>query len=135
MELKYLFGVQYKNGETYFQNKEDTSISEEGRKLNKSAFFDILLDEVHKFWIYDSHNTYTVNLFDGSFEVNGNRFYMHEKNYSEYRLIFFRRHIDQFLVDDGGFYDGAKISEKTMYCIGWQATEEEKNEKRIMMIE
>lgn len=136
MQLKYLFGVQYKDGSTYLQTPKDESVSEEGKKLKKSAFFDVLLDEVHKFWIYDAHNVYTVNLFDGSFEVNGVRFYQHDQNYDEYRLVYFRRHIDQFLVGTSSFYEGKKISEKIMYVIGWQTNDKEgKSVKRFLMVE
>lgn len=131
--LKYLFACQYNDGSMFTQNKEDVSLID----TKKSAFFDVLLDQVERFWIYnlptgrqDPDNIYLVDLRDGHFEVNRVPFFMHEitidatKHLTNFRLIYKRRN----WVDNKG---GHRI----MFMIGWQANyPDSKNEKRIMMI-
>ena len=124
--LKYLFACQYNDGSMFTQNKEDVSLID----TKKSAFFDVMLDQVERFWIENQDNIYLVDLSDGHFEVNRVPFFMHEitidatKHLTNFRLIYKRRN----WVDN-------KSGHRIMYMLGWQANYPDgKNEKRIMMI-
>lgn len=128
--LKYLFTVEYKDGSTYKQNEQDVSFQDSSR----SCFYDVAqrLDEVIKFSISGENNTFLVDMSDGSFEVNGTSFYMHDRDLTlrDARLIFYRQHTHKVNASC------EELSHDIVYCIGWQANDEKGNNiKRIMEID
>lgn len=127
MQLKYLFQVVYRSGEVYLQNKEDTSITE---PTTRSCYFDVKQDEVVSFTLSNREHTYTVNLEDGHFEVDGVSFLMHtDPELKDYRLIYYRQHTHSFNQND------EELAHEIVYCLGWQTLDKnEKNVQRIMTI-
>ncbi len=125
MKLKYLFQVTYKNGDIYQQNKEDISITDP----LKSCYFDINQDEIKSFFLYNEEHTYSVNLEDGHFEIDGMPFLMHEENLKDYRLIFFRQHTHSFNAES---YE--ELSHDVVYRFGWQCEKGGKNYQQVMQI-
>lgn len=115
-ELKYLFQATYKDGSTYTQNPEDVSVSDP----LKSCFFDIKQDELRSFFVFNDDHTYSVNLEDGHFEVDGVPFFMHEdRSLTDFRLIFWRQHTHDFLV---GREKEEQTRHEIVYRMGWQCT-------------
>ena len=115
--MKYLFEVEYKDGTFFKQNAEDVSLTDPKR----SAFFDIKQNEVKRFTLAGG-NTFSVDLTDGHFEVNGVPFRVHSGDLKDFRLIYWRQHTHTF---------GMKLNEQSheiAFCIGWQ-TNDEKGQK------
>lgn len=120
--LKYYFDVEYTDGSTFTQNKEDKSATDEKR----SAFYDVCCDvekgkKIKLFLLSDGQVCYAVNLLDGSFIVNGAEFRMHEmEDLKDFKIIFYRQHTHDFLAAQ------EKVTEQTkhaiVYRMGWQAT-------------
>lgn len=128
MILKYLFQATYKSGEVFHQTQDDTS------KVDplKSAFFDVKQDELQSFFLISDKDTFSVNLEDGHFEVNGVPFFMHAQNdLTNYRLIYYRVRTHHFNPASG-----EQTEEPIIYQLGWQTNNKEgKNIKRIMEIQ
>ena len=125
MPLKYLWTVIYKDGSVMGQSSNDLSRTDSSR----SAFFDIQQDRVKCFILKGVKHTYSVDLIDGHFEVNGVPFRFHERlvKLTNIRLIFFRRHTHTFIGDD---------SEHITYRFGWQANDPTgANVQRVMEID
>lgn len=126
--LKYLFECIYKDGSCYFQNENDVSVSDPTR----SSFYDVKMDELKYFTLNGDGHTFGVDLIDGSFWVDGNKFKMHDetdKLTNEFRLIFFRRHKHEFSQELN------ELAHQTTYRIGWQCLSEDgKNIQRVMEI-
>jgi len=72
MMLKYLFVVEYKDGSVYQQNTEDISVTDDKR----SCFFDVVQENVLRFFLVDADNIFCVDLTDGHFEVNKISFFI-----------------------------------------------------------
>lgn len=125
--MKYLFTVKYKDGSFYHQNAEDRSATEPDKR---SCFFDVKQDEVATFTLEGEGHTYSVNLIDGHFEVNGVPFAMHEEALSGFRLIFFRQHTHNFIAGSG-----EEIKHDIVYRLGWQCTVNGENVQRVMQID
>ena len=138
--LKYTFKALYKDGTTYNQNKEDISVSDP----KKSCFFDLQQDRIRSFFVYNDEHTYSVNLEDGHFEVDGVPFCMHTdhvKNFpggrqlamplKDFRLIFFRQHVHDIKVT---VEKNEEIDHRITYNIGWQCTVDGKNYQEVMQI-
>lgn len=70
------FEATFKDGTTYVEREDDTS---EDTK-NKNSFYDVLkrIKDVKSFSIVGD-NTYSVNLIDGHFEVDGVPFIIHDQ--------------------------------------------------------
>lgn len=136
--LKYLFQATYKDGSHYLQNPEDTSVTRPEHEC-KSSFTDVRVDDVKVFFISNEEHTYSVNLEDGHFEIDGLPFYQHEDEHlHDFKLIYKRnvKHSQDFKMTLGN-----KIAEegenKTFevaqqeavgepnivrsYIIGWEA--------------
>ena len=122
--MKYLFRVEYKDGEVFNQNPKDMSKQDPKR----SAYFDIDQGRIKTFSLIGDHS-FLVDLEDGHFEVNGVSFSMHDEPFSDFRLIFFRRHRHNFNLK----YQ--ELSHEITYRMGWQCTKDGKNHQRIMEIE
>lgn len=140
--LKYHFTAIYKDGSTYKQNEEDVSTTDPKR----SCYFDVKQEELKAFMLYDEHNVFLVNLENGSFEINGVLFVMHEGHVkkvsdgrggikeiivplTDFRLVFFRRHTHSFLV---GNEKNEEMSHEIVYRMGWQCTVEGVNYQEVM---
>jgi hypothetical protein len=134
--LKYLFTATLKDGSIYQQTDMDTSVSDPIR----SAYYDIKDKPIEMFrleinpmyTVSPRHfETYAVNLCDGSFEVNGIKFNIHDGHQpvaTNLRLIYFRRNLinfDQSLEE---------IDHQVSYHIGWQCTVDGKNYQRIIEV-
>lgn len=123
LAYKYLFRADYKDSESYYQGSEDKSLQEDG----KNAFFDIfykpikpIADLIRFNMVSDTH-TYTVDLTDGHFEIDGIAFRLHEEDFlKDFRLVFFRRHLHHSV-------NGEFVGHDIIYFIGWQTTIDGKN--------
>ena len=128
--LKYLFDVQFDDGSSYTQNREDVSVIEPEKR---SCFFDVQRQiesgkKVEWFTLSDGDTFYAVNLKDGRFNVNGKEFFMHEeRDLEDFRIIFFRQHTHNFNA-------GQELSHEIVYRMGWQITKDGKNIQRVMEI-
>lgn len=127
--MKYLFQVTYKDGTVYLQNKEDASVTYPGS--GKSCYSDLKIDEIKSFFVFNEEHTYSVNLEDGHFEVDGVPFLMHtDPELTDYRLVYYRQHTHSFNQQSS-----AELSHDIVFCIGWQANDKNgKNVQRIMTI-
>ena len=128
--LKYLFEAKYKDGGVYTQTQEDKSILHE----QGSCYTDVKQDELKTFTLVGAGHSYSVDLEDGHFEVDGVSFFMHEMPLKNFRLIFWRRHRQSQVVR----LKDHKItgtSEEIVYQIGWQSTLAGKNYQEVMNIE
>jgi hypothetical protein len=126
---KYKFQATYKDGSTYTKNDEDVSIQDPLR----SCFYDVKQDELRTFFLFNDDVTYSVNLEDGHFEVNGVPFFMHaDKFLKNYRLIYYivtQEHIT--LSKDKEEH----VTGDVVFQLGWQANDSTgKNIQRVMEI-
>jgi len=116
MKLKYLFQATYKDGSVYMQNEEDRSVTE---PETRSCYYDINEEEIKSFFVFDEKNTFSVNLEDGHFEVNGVPFFMHTNpELTGFRLIYYREHTHSFNQENG-----VELSHEVTYCFGWKAND------------
>ena len=125
--LKYIFQVTYKDGSVYQANQEDISVSDPAR----SCFYDVKIDEVKSFFIFNDEHTYSVNLEDGHFEVDGVPFFMHDlnTNLTGFKLVFFRRHTHDFNAQDG-----TEMRHEIVYHMGWECSINGKNYTQVMKV-
>lgn len=132
-KLKYLWTAHYRDGSSITQPKDDKSRLtpyDPETDFQPSAYRDINQDEVVKFEIKGSGNTFTVDLQTGLFSVNGIEFSQHQQNLelSEApRLIYFRQ-IKKDLVDN--VWQEAHIES---YHLGWQAKDKDGNNVQYVM--
>lgn len=131
MKLKYLFTAIYDDGTVYAQNPEDKSLL----KDFGSSYSDVNQEKLIAFILEDqigSGKVIGVNLLDGHFEIDGFRMLIHqEKDLTNFRLIFFRRHVHKIRQSDG-----VELSHDWFYRIGWQANDSKGNNvQRIIEIE
>lgn len=95
--LKYLFRCYFRDGSKVYQTLEDISSSDP----KKSAYFDVVqrLNEVETFTITDGRTSATVDLCDGSFTVNGAKFFTEYRGVprgTSLELVYFRRRTESF---------------------------------------
>lgn len=125
IELKYLFEVEYLNGETYKQNAEDQSPTDPQR----SCFFDVRIEEIKRFKLVGEGREVVVDLTDGHFEVDGLSFLATDEELFDFRVMYYR--VRDIHFDIGMNYRSNDIA----YRIGWQAnTKDGKNRKRFIQI-
>ena len=124
--MKYKFQVTYKDGSVYLQNDDDISVTDPKR----SCFYDVKQEEVKSFFLFNDEHTFSVNLEDGHFELDGVPFLMHEENdlLKDFRLVFWRRHTHSFNQNN------EELSHQIVYRFGWQCTVDGKNYQQIMQI-
>jgi hypothetical protein len=115
--LKYLFTAIYDDGTAYKQNAEDVSVSDP----NRSCFYDVDHTKLYCFSLSDGKDEYTVLMKDGCFEVNGRKFGAYDKDVTNRRLIFFRRHTHSI-------NNGVELSHDIEYLLGWQGNDPETGE-------
>jgi hypothetical protein len=154
MPLKYIFTVLYKDGSVFVQNEHDKSLIDPKRSCFTDAIHQIkdgkfVLDEagqlvsrmndIHRFLLQGSppegDYAYMVDLVTGHFEVNCVPFRIHnsEVEYSNRRLVFFRRHYQDIHVTGDKHTVG---NDRVVYHLGWQAnTAEGKNVQHVMEID
>ena len=128
--MKYLFDVEFEDGSCYTQNAEDRSLIEPEKR---SCYYDVMQSgkKINQFMLSDGNNCYSVDLKDGSFTVNGVRFFMHEeRDLKDFRLIYFRQHTHNF-----NLATNEQLSHEIVFRMGWQTTKDGKNIQRIMEIE
>lgn len=142
--LKYLFKATFSDGTIYEQTPEDVSMIDPAKR---SCFFDVMEYEkkspLIKFTLIGVGHEYTVNLKDGSFEIDGVKFFMHEGHnvivrgvktgsfipLKDFRIIFFRQHTHSFKV---GQNTQQELSHEIVYRMGWQATMQGQNYQQVM---
>lgn len=123
--MKYLFTAHYNDGTSYAQTQEDISTIKEG----KSAYYDINHDKLVAFELKDPQNPanrVVVHLTDGGIEFFGG---FHSKlvapeGISDFRLIYFRN--NSVITGVPGM--------TTIFNVGWQATVNGHNHKRLVEI-
>jgi hypothetical protein len=133
--LKYLFTTEYENGEVFKQTPDDISQTDSKR----SAFYDVLNSgkKPIRFWIEGKgllKDKYLVDLTDGHFEINGKSIVLDEFIYPEYRLIFFRQHQHDQVIDLKT-NERKETAHRIKYFIGWQTTFKRKNIKRLIGVD
>lgn len=114
MSLKYLFTAEYKDGSVFHQNAEDVS----GIDPKRSAFYDVKKEDLIRFSLIGDGKIYSVNLEDGGFEINRNKFFLHlddELNAQTKELVFFRKHKHDFNINL------QELSHTINYILGWTA--------------
>ncbi len=115
VHLKYLFHVQYYDGDGFIQNEEDVSRVDP----TKSAYYDVEQDKVEYFTLITSDEGQVgVNLGTGIFLSTFEGFYAHNFTVGDpgpkpYKLIFYRQHTHNFTM---GLEE---IDHTIKYCIGY----------------
>ena len=117
------------------------AILNDGQEIKEKRGFGLREDERNAceyfFWTNDQTNQKVgVNLKNGKFYVNGQTFIpsrgdvesLADRSYPVYRLIYFRRHFFSF-----GDRPGEEVV--GLLGIGWQATIDGRNVKRILYIQ
>ena len=95
-KLKYLYRVVYKDKTLYDQNINDVST----QLSSKSCFYDLKLKDIHFFTLSDGIHSYTLDLSDGGFSINGSpKLYLTTLQLHEFELIHYRKVTTQ-LTDD-----------------------------------
>jgi hypothetical protein len=100
-----------------------------------NRFTDVLNKEKESklisFVVHNEHFKWGVDLVEGSFSVNGTRFYQHRPDldgYKDFRIVWYRtvrRHLDQVT--------GKEIRAEIIgYGLGWQTTHNGENIKKIL---
>ena len=142
--LKYKFIAVFTDGSVYEQNKNDVSSLD----TKRSCFYDVLHSgkEIKEFILTGGIKEYKVNLLDGHFEINGNKFWLESKklptNVLKRELIFYRQHNVTakavFEVNNRKIWDLLGIKDevdKVFYYIGWQTVIKGKNYQEKIYIE
>lgn len=137
--VKYIFQADYKDGTHYTSTQEDISVQDP----LKSCYYDVKQDELVRFFLFNDEHTYSVNLEDGHFEIDGVPFVMHEEHMhslpngrkieiplKDFRLIFFRQHQHDITVTYLG--EQKEIAHRITYHVGWQCTVGGQNYQRVM---
>jgi hypothetical protein len=87
-KLKYLYRAVYLDNTIYDQNVDDVSVKDN----NKSCYFDLNLDKIKFFTLSDGIHSYTLDLTDGGFSINGSpKIYLNTDQLSGFKLIHYRR--------------------------------------------
>lgn len=114
MALKYLFHALYQDGTIFSQNPEDVSAT----NAEKSAFYDVVQDQVVRFCLEGEGHTAIVDLSDGHFEIDDVVFTIEPVPAdTKLRLIFVRRHLHRFNVEM------EELAHEMTYVLGWQYTD------------
>jgi hypothetical protein len=112
MKLKYLFNVEFTDGTTLKQTKQDVSKIDPKR----SAFFDVLNSgkEIRSFTLGKLFDRWSVDLKTGVFSHNGYKFQL-EENLSPVKrtLEFFRQHQHDMSLE------GKETDHRVTYFLGY----------------
>lgn len=120
--LKYLFTAFYRDGSKFEQTDGDISNIDP----TKSAFYDVDQNNLIKFELSDGQQKISVNLDNGSFDINGFPLNIGDDELpirNNLRLIYYRQNTVLF---------GPNPSRDVVYCLGWQTTFNGKNYKKII---
>jgi hypothetical protein len=127
MQLIYLFTVEYGDGTRFDQTPEDVSTQDPHR----SAFYDVRQDAVQRFSLVGNGHTWTVDLTDGHFEIDGLPFVTEGDQplpaSAPLRLIFYRQHRHHFRAGTT-----QELSHQVTYFLGWQTTRGGKNYQQVV---
>ena len=133
--IEYLFTAYFDDEHIIEQNKEDKSILEKGM----SSFRDVALyaqnHKLIKFELKRKNVAVSVDLIQGTFNMNGVDFIASpvqsfEENDLNFRLIYFREHTQN--------YESKTLNEQShfvKYFIGWQLTVNGKNYQQLIGIQ
>lgn len=131
--MNFLFTAKFQDNQTYKQNEQDIS------QINpeKSCFYDILQiqgenyeNPVTEFHLSNGINTWSLYMDDGHFELNTNKFLIHEYEapITNRRLIYFRRRTISSIGT-------VIIGQDVVYRFGWQANNlEGKNIQHLLSV-
>jgi hypothetical protein len=123
MALDFLFVAETATGGIIRQTQDDVS------KLlpTKSAFYDVLQERIKRFSLIGKGMIFTVDLTDGSYEVNGKKMYSKlPPGPCDLELIYYRQVQQRLGIGPGGQKGMQPI---IRYFIGWQANYRGKNYK------
>lgn len=137
--LKYLFIATFADG--YVQRQTPADVSPVDPK--KSEFFDTLAHHesspLIRFELVGLENeassfnaSFAVDLKDGHFEVNGHPFWLHDEDFIDFKLIFWRRHRHHIEVSAN---ENKESGHEVAYQIGWETNVGGKEFKRVMTID
>lgn len=140
--LKYLFKVEFQDGTTFTQSKEDVSELDPKR----SAFYDILQSDkkIKKFTLRRFLERYSVDLTTGEFEINGTKIIVEsdlpfvENNLPKLELVFYRQHKQAmdvtFALGSRKILSSKPQTDKVTYFIGFKTTVKKKEYKSVIGI-
>jgi hypothetical protein len=114
-----MWSAIYNSGHVINQFNEDNT---------ERMFRDIDQDQLSKFIVRDASNEVILNIKTGEVKINGVKISFGYENY-EHRLIYFRR-----VTHNLGTGNTEQIITMHEY-VGWQATVDNKNIKRIIILE
>jgi len=126
--MKYLFNAQFNDGVVFQQDSEDRHPT----KPDKSSFTHLLEEaDIHGgialFQLKNEEHTYSVNLLDGHFEIDGVSTIV--EGLSDFRLVYYRQHRHKF---------NATLTMETAHEVefhfGWQTTFEGKNVQQVITL-
>ena len=121
--LSYLFEAETVTGQIIKQTPEDVSTTEP----TKSAFYDVLQHKIKRFSLIGNGKTYTVDLTDGHYEINGEMVYPKTPpGRPIYDLIYYRQVQQRINV---GPNSETALTPLVRYFIGWQTNIRGKNYK------
>jgi hypothetical protein len=128
--MTYFFKCLLNTGEFITQGPEDLSKTDPTR----NAFYDVLqnLDKVRAFALYseDGKNEWLVDLEDGHFEHNMEKFSLCDEEVTNRRLIYFKRNTLNFAIGSP-----VPTDKKTKYYFGFQCnTSSGENRKFILSV-
>ena len=129
--LKYLFVVEYKDGSVYEQTPEDIS----KKTPEKSAFSDVNVENVAKFYLVNEIDIFCVDLNTGLFAINGIEFglFDEEMPITSRKLIYFRRNWQHLVTGPDSL---EPVSGRTTFHIGWEGfSPENKLIRRVIWVE
>ena len=154
-QLKYLFGVHFKDGSEYFQGSEDSSLLDPAKR---TAYYDIskqdeqgniicrgpedafpnlvwARDDVELFQLEGEGHKYVVDLRDGHFEIDGIPFFAKiPPPNSILSLVFFRRRrIHQHNQVMDGELKTVGMSQECEYHMGWQTIDGKASQTLILV--
>lgn len=125
MTLKYIFTAHYDDGGKLVQNEKDESLTGIG-----SAFSDVDQARLTRFQLNGGGHSYSVDLRDGGFTVNGLTFSMYDGQLHGMRLHYFRRNTVTF---DGNLVE---TGQSVKYMLGWTAFDDKGNcVERVMEVD
>jgi hypothetical protein len=129
--LKYLFVVEYKDGSVYEQTPEDIS----KKTPEKSAFSDVTVENVAKFYLVNEIDIFCVDLNTGLFAINGIEFGLFDEEVpiTSRKLIYFRRNWQHLVTGPDSL---GPVSGRTTFHIGWEGfSPESKFIRRVIWVE
>lgn len=121
--LEFLFVAETYNGQFIYQMGNDISVKDP----TKSSFYDVLQEKIKRFSLIGKGMTFTVDLTDGHYEVNGNAIYTKlPPAKCELQLIYYRQVQQRLGIGPDGTQ---KMQPVVRYFIGWKANLRGKNYK------